>query len=75
MIGTVFVKDVEEHEDGSATITFDVHDDVTRESLQKIGLEFVLYCAALELDMQDALTIIADSAEERRKNTSGGTPT
>ena len=45
----VRVGDVVEHEDGGATYSFDLDDD-SAEGLAKIGLEFVLYCAAYDLE-------------------------
>jgi hypothetical protein len=50
----VRVGDVVEHEDGGATYSFDLDDD-SAEGLAKIGLEFVLYCAAYDLDLQYVL--------------------
>lgn len=50
----VKVVDTVEHEDGSATYTFDLDNDAQR-GLCNIGLEFVLYCAAYELDLQYVL--------------------
>lgn len=50
----VKVVDVVEHEDGSGTYTFDIDKD-SQQSLCKIGLEFVMYCAAYELDLQYVL--------------------
>lgn len=50
----VKVVDTIEHEDGSTTLSFDL-DEETKEGLCKIGLEFVLYCAAYELDLQYVL--------------------
>jgi hypothetical protein len=50
----VKVFDTVEHEDGSATYTFDI-DNQSKNGLCKIGLEFVLYCAAYELDLQYVL--------------------
>lgn len=51
-----FIKVVDdiEHEDGSVTYSFDLDED-TQKGLCKIGLEFVLYCAAYELDLQYVL--------------------
>lgn len=46
----VKVVDTVENEDGSATYTFDLDDDA-QQGLCNIGLEFVLYCAAYELDL------------------------
>lgn len=50
----VKVVDTVENEDGSATYSFDLDED-TQQGLCKIGLEFVLYCAAHELDLQYVL--------------------
>lgn len=50
----VKVVDTVEHEDGSATYSFDL-DEEAKEGLCKLGLEFVLYCAAYELDLQYVL--------------------
>lgn len=46
----IAVADTIEHEDGSATYSFDLNEDA-QQGLCKIGLEFVLYCAAYELDL------------------------
>ena len=53
----MLVTDVQEHEDGGATITFDLN-KIARKSLINIGLEFVLYCAAARVDVQTALDAI-----------------
>lgn len=50
----VKVVDTLEHEDGSVTYTFDLDNDA-QQGLCKLGLEFVLYCAAQELDLQYVL--------------------
>ena len=50
----VKVVDTVEHKDGSATYTFDLDNDA-QQGLCKLGLEFVLYCAAHELDLQYVL--------------------
>lgn len=50
----VAVSDVKEHEDGSATYSFELNEDAQK-GLCKLGLEFVLYCAAYELDLQYVL--------------------
>lgn len=46
----VAVSDVKEHEDGSATYSFELNEDAQK-GLCKLGLEFMLYCAAYELDL------------------------
>lgn len=53
-IGNIGVEQVEEHEDGSATYTFEF-DDETKNKLAGLGVEFILYCAAYGWDIQDAL--------------------
>ena len=62
----IVVKDVVDHEDGGATYSFDIGDD-TRDSLAKIGLEFVLYCGATGTDIQDAYNMILYNAKVREK--------
>ena len=52
-VGHMKVTNLTEHEDGSATYSFDMDDDVEK-SLVEIGLKFVLHCAAGEVDIQDA---------------------
>ena len=51
------VTEVQEHEDGGATITFDL-DVGARKALTNLGLQFVLHCAAAGVDMQTALDSI-----------------
>lgn len=46
----VAVSNVKEHEDGSATYSFELNEDAQK-GLCKLGLEFMLYCAAYELDL------------------------
>jgi hypothetical protein len=50
----LIVTDVIENEDGSATYTFDI-DDISSKKITELGLEFILTCAAYELDIADAL--------------------
>ena len=47
-----------EHEDGSATYSFDL-DQKAQRSLAKIGLEVVIFCAAYQLDIQEVFDHIA----------------
>lgn len=47
-----------EHEDGSATYSFDV-DENAQKGLVKLGLELSLYCAAYQLDIQEVFDHIA----------------
>lgn len=62
-LSTIVITDVVEHEDGSATYTFDM-DDVYSKKMAELGIEFVITCAAYGLDIQDALTVIADYGKE-----------
>lgn len=54
----IIVSEVEEHEDGSATYSFDL-DQKSQSSLAKIGLEVVIFCAAYQLDIQEVFDHIA----------------
>jgi len=56
-LATIVVREVKEHEDGSATYTFDL-DDNSSKKITELGLEFILTCAAYGLDIQEALTHI-----------------
>ena len=60
----IVIKDTVEHEDGSATYSFDLSDGA-RDDLANIGLEFVLYCAATRIGTQDAFKLILQSAEKQ----------
>ena len=62
----IVVNDVVEHEDGGATYSFDIGND-TKDSLAKIGLEFVLHCAATGTDIQDAYNMILWNAKTEEK--------
>lgn len=50
----VKVVKIEETEDGGCFVEFDMNEHATDE-LRKIGLEFMLYCAAHDLDLQYVL--------------------
>ena len=56
-LATIVVREVKEHEDGSATYTFDLDDNTSKE-ITELGLEFILTCAAYGLGIQEALTHI-----------------
>jgi hypothetical protein len=55
----IHIHKITEHEDGSATFTVQLDDDV-REMLASEGLKLVLYCAAAKLDMQVVYDFIED---------------
>ena len=48
------VVDTKENEDGSLDISYTLDDEATKR-MAGIGVEFVLYCAAAGVDLQDAL--------------------
>jgi hypothetical protein len=58
-LAMIVVTDVVEHEDGSATYTFDI-DDVSSKKITELGLEFILTCAAYGLDIHKAFKVLAD---------------
>ena len=58
----------EEHEDGSATYSFDL-DEKAQKSLIELGLKFVVYCAAYRLDIQEVFDHIAWMGAAREKET------
>jgi hypothetical protein len=62
-LGMIGVEEVEEHEDGSATYAFHFDDD-TKNKLAKLGIEFILYCAAYEWGIQDALNSLKRYTDE-----------
>ena len=66
-LGTIVITDTVEHEDGSATYTFDM-DDASQKKITELGLEFILTCAAYGLDIQDALTLISNYGKEKNND-------
>jgi hypothetical protein len=60
----ISVEETKEHEDGSATYTFTV-DEKAAVNMAQIGLEFTVYCAAYQLDLQYVLDNLAYLAEKR----------
>ena len=63
-LSTIVITEVTEHEDGSATYTFDM-DDASSKKVTELGLEFILTCAAYGLDIQDALEDIRWAGQQR----------
>jgi hypothetical protein len=63
-LSTIVITDTVEHEDGSATYTFDM-DDASQKKVTELGLEFILTCAAYGLDIQDALEDIRWAGQQR----------
>ena len=66
-LGTIVITDSVEHEDGSATYTFDM-DDASTKKITELGLEFILTCAAYGVDIQDALTHISELGKSKEAN-------
>ena len=62
-LSTIVITDTVEHEDGSATYTFDM-DDASTKKITELGLEFILTCAAYGLDIQETLQVISDYGKE-----------
>jgi hypothetical protein len=58
-LAMIVITDTVEHEDGSATYTFDM-DEKSEKKVTELGLEFILTCAAYGLDIQDALTKVVE---------------
>jgi len=58
-LSTIVIADTVEHEDGSATYTFDM-DDASSKKVTELGLEFIIICAAYGLDIQDALQVVVN---------------
>lgn len=67
----VVVTDVKEHEDGAATYSFAM-DDQAHDKMANLGLEFMLYCAAYELDLQYALDNLKQLAGKKEEGKSEG---
>jgi hypothetical protein len=66
-LGIIVIADTVEHEDGSATYTFDI-DDESSKKITELGLEFILTCAAYGLDIQDALNCICELGKSKEAN-------
>jgi subtilase family serine protease len=58
-LAMIVITDTVEHEDGSATYTFDI-DDLSSKKITEFGLEFIITCAAYGLDIQEALNHLAE---------------
>jgi hypothetical protein len=60
----IAVEKVVEHEDGGATYSFEM-DEKAAVNMAQIGLEFTVFCAAYQLDLQYVLNNLAYLAEKR----------
>jgi len=63
----MIVETIKEHEDGSATITFDVEES-EREAVMSAGLKFILYTAALGITTIEALDILEREVKIKNEN-------
>jgi hypothetical protein len=63
-LSMIVITDTVEHEDGSATYTFDM-DDASSKKITELGLEFILTCAAYGLDIHDALTHLIEYGKSK----------
>lgn len=59
----VGVEVVETLEDGGAKVRFECS-HAAKESLIELGFQFIMYCAASKLDIQEALDLILDQIKE-----------
>lgn len=57
------VEEVKEHEDGSATYTFQMSNDVAKD-LQALGLKLILHCGISQLDLEDVFNWILERGKE-----------
>ena len=63
-LAMIVIADTVEHEDGSATYTFDL-DDASSKKITELGLELVITCAAYGLDIHDALTHLIEYGKSK----------
>ena len=63
-LAMIVITDTVEHEDGSATYTFDL-DDASSKKVTELGLEFILTCAAYDLDIHEALTHLIEYGKSK----------
>jgi hypothetical protein len=63
-LAMIVITDTVEHEDGSATYTFDI-DNVSSKKITELGLEFILTCAVYGLDIHDALTHLIEYGKSK----------
>lgn len=57
---TLTLHEIVENEDGSATYSFDL-DRFAHKVMGEIGLQFLLYCAVLQVSTKEALEILLNS--------------
>ena len=57
------VEEVRENEDGSATYTFQMGDDVAKD-MQALGMKLILHCGVAQVDLQDVFDWILEQGKE-----------
>jgi len=72
-VGTIEIQEVLEHEDGSATYTFDM-DEKAHKKLAELGLELAMTCVAYEMDIQEAMDHIRWLGVSKEVNDEEGHP-
>ena len=63
-LARILITDTVEHEDGSATYTFDL-DDASSKKVTELGLGLIITCAAYGLDIHDALTHLIEYGKSK----------
>ena len=69
-VGTIAIQEVLEHEDGSATYTFDM-DEKAHKKLAELGLKLAMTCVAYEMDIQEAMDHIRWLGVSKEVNNEG----
>ena len=64
IVGTADVSLIKENEDGSATYTFQMSDEVAEE-MQSLGLKLILYCGVTQVDLQDVFNWVLEQGKEQ----------
>ena len=72
-VGNIAIQEVLEHEDGSATYTFDM-DEKAHKKLAELGLELAMTCVAYEMDIQEAMDHIRWLGVSKEVNDEEGHP-
>lgn len=62
------IEDVKENEDGGATYTFQMSDDVAKD-MQALGLKLILHCGVMQVDLQDVFNWILEQGKEEENAT------
>jgi len=60
---SIGIEKVTEHEDGSATYTFEMNPEAVKMT-QELGLQFALCCGVAKVDIQSALDMILEKGKD-----------